>query len=71
MISINKESFNKLLGKENLKVSQFANKLGISRTQVWRVLNFKCNPGTEFIARFKQAYPKEKFEEYFFIDGVA
>ena len=70
MIRINKVAFDKLFDTENISATKFANNLGVSRSQVWRVLNGKCNPGEEFIAKFKAAYPTKLFEEYFFIDNV-
>lgn len=71
MIRINKVAFDKLFDTENLSTVKFANNLGVSRSQVWRILNNKSNPGEEFIAKFKAAYPTKLFEEYFFIDSVA
>ena len=71
MILINKALFDTLLQEEKLSIAKFANYLGISRTQAWRVLNQKCSPGEEFIAKFKRAYPKKMFEDYFFVNSVA
>ncbi|MHC1747483.1 MAG: helix-turn-helix domain-containing protein [Cellulosilyticaceae bacterium] len=67
MITINKNKFNELLEHDNLTHAKFAMRLGVSRTQVWRILNFKSNPGAEFIAKFTKKYPNKKFEEYFFV----
>lgn len=71
MIYINKEKLQKLLEDEGITPSKFAKKIGISRTQIWRILESKSNPGAEFISKFKQAYPRETFEEYFFTESVA
>ena len=71
MININLEKFNELIKNDSLTLSGFAKKLGVSRTQVWRVFNFKSQPGAEFIAKFKKAYPNKDLDEYFFNDSVA
>ena len=71
MLTINLEKFNELMKNEALTVTGFAKKIGVSRTQVWRIFNSKSQPGSEFIAKFKRAYPSKKLDEYFFNSDVA
>ena len=44
----------------------FAKKLGVSRSQLWRIRTGKSAVGAEFLAKFKAAFPKERIEDYFF-----
>lgn len=71
MVKVKKESFQQLLLNEGISMAEFARKLDISRSQLWRILNEKSNPGAEFIAKFKGTYPTKKFEDYFFVESVA
>lgn len=65
------EEILKLIDKENLNMTNFALKLGVSRTQLWRILNSKTAVGAEFLSKFFNTYPNLKFEEYFFVNSVA
>lgn len=44
----------------------FAKKLGISRSQLWRVRTGKSSAGPEFLTKFKSAFPTESIDDYFF-----
>lgn len=66
-IKINTEKFIELMKKHSLNMSTLAEKLNISRAQLWRVLNDKSNPGEQFIAGFKVSFPKEEFEKFFLV----
>jgi DNA-binding Xre family transcriptional regulator len=46
--------------------TEYAEKLGVSRTQLWRVKTGKP-VGQKFIAKFKTLYPEKKIEDYFII----
>lgn len=71
MIKINKQSFEELMREESLSATKFAEKVGISRSQFWRILNERSSVGEGFISKFKRQYPNEPFEKYFFSDSVA
>ena len=49
----------------------FSEKLGISRSQLWRIKTGKSYPGIDFIEKFLRCYPEEPFGEYFFVLNVA
>ncbi|MEM5777674.1 MAG: hypothetical protein QXJ06_04490 [Candidatus Aenigmatarchaeota archaeon] len=66
-IFLNKEEFLKLQKKTNLNFTEIANKIGISRSQLWRILNGHSNPGERFIAGFKMAFAEENFDKFFLI----
>lgn len=68
-IKLNIEKFNKLQGA--LSDSAMAGRLGIGRTQLWRLKTGESCPGQKFIAGFLKAFPDQRFEDYFFIDSVA
>ena len=64
MIKINKSNFEKIQGKLNNK--EFAEKLGIERTTLWRLKN-GAGAGAKVISNFKKAFPKENISEYFLL----
>lgn len=45
---------------------EFAKKIGISRSQLWRIRTRKSAPGAEFFTKFKRAFPTESIDDYFF-----
>ena len=63
-----KEEIYKLMSVHNLSDSEFAEKIGISRMQMWRILNNRSNVGMSVVTGFKKAFPNESFENYFKIE---
>ncbi|MDP4143230.1 MAG: helix-turn-helix transcriptional regulator [Bacillota bacterium] len=66
-LKVNLKNFTELMNKYSLSMADLAKKLGVSRAQLWRVLNDKSNPGEQFIAGFKASFPKENFDNFFSI----
>lgn len=64
LLELNVEKFNKLQG--DMTDIDMAKKLGISRTQIWRIKNKKTSVGQKFIIAFMKEYPEEKIENFFF-----
>ncbi len=64
MIHINVEKFYELQGE--LTDTAFAKKIGISRSQLWRARTGHSSVGSEFLVKFKKAFPQVNIEEYFF-----
>ena len=69
MIQVDIDKLYKLQGEDTDK--NFSKKLGISRSQLWRIKTGKSYPGIDFIEKFLRCYPEEPFEEYFFALVVA
>lgn len=65
---LNVSEFAKLQAKHGLNMSKTASLLGVSRSQLWRILNSQSNPGEQFIAGFKKAFPKENFDKFFLLE---
>lgn len=68
MLSVDIDKLYALQG--NMTDTAFAKKLGISRSQLWRVRNKKSNVGVEFLVKFKECYPEENVDDYFFTRSV-
>jgi hypothetical protein len=49
---------------------EMAEKINISRSQLWRIKKKNSSVGEVFISKFKKAYPNEPFENYFFVESV-
>lgn len=62
LIKVNRQELLALQGV--LNETEFAKKLNVSRSHIWR-LKKGGTAGQEFIAKFKDAYPDLKFEDYF------
>ena len=58
------EKLYKLQGNDSDAV--FAKKLGIGRSQLWRIKTKKNKVGSKFIQGFMKAFPKENIKDYFF-----
>lgn len=69
VLELNINKFNELQG--DMTDIDMACKLGVSRTQLWRIKNKKSSVGEKFIAAFMRQYPNLKVEDYFFTNGVA
>ncbi|QDY32705.1 hypothetical protein [Clostridium sporogenes] len=67
VLELNIDNFIKLKNKNKLNMTEMAKIMCISRTHLWRVLNNQCNPGEQFIAGFKKAFPKESFDNFFLV----
>lgn len=65
VLKLNIDNFMKLQKKNNLNMTEISNLLGVSRSHLWRILNDHCNPGEQFIAGFKKAFPNESFDNFF------
>ncbi|GAA0179067.1 hypothetical protein SH2C18_20120 [Clostridium sediminicola] len=67
-IRLNLSNFTKLQG--DMTEEQMAKKLDISRSHLWRIKK-KCSAvGQGFIMKFKNVYPKESLDDYFFVETV-
>lgn len=68
MIRMNVSAFLELQG--DISDAEFARRLGISRTQLWRIRREKSAVGGDFIEKFMIAYPEMSLNKYFFTDAV-
>lgn len=66
-LKVNADNFSELMNKHSINMIDLAKKIGVSRAQLWRVLNDKSNPGEQFIAGFKASFPKENFDKFFLV----
>lgn len=64
MLCVNIDRMYRLQG--GMSDTAFAKKLGVSRSQLWRVRTRKSSVGAEFLAKFMNAFPEERIDEYFF-----
>lgn len=67
-IRLNLSNFLKLQG--DMTEVEMAKKLNVSRSQLWRIKKKSSAVGQEFIVKFKNSYPNEPFEDYFFVESV-
>ena len=70
MVKINREAFERLQAQYDMNDTELAHKMGINRTQVWRVKAGKNDPGTDFVAGALRAFPGVKFDELFILPDV-
>jgi len=66
LILVNKENLEKLQGEMN--ESDFASKIGVNRSHLWRIKN-GAPVGGDFIERVKTAFPNAAFEECFVVES--
>lgn len=64
MIRMNVKAFNDLQG--DISDAAFARKLGVSRTQLWRIRMEKSAVGGDFIEKFMICFPDKLVNDYFF-----
>ena len=64
MIRMNLERTLQLQG--DMTDTAFARKLGVSRSQLWRIRTKRSSVGADFIEKFMAAYPSENIDDYFF-----
>ncbi len=67
-IRLNLSNFLRLQG--DMTEVEMARTLNVSRTQLWRIKKKNSAVGQEFIMKFKNAFPDEPFEDYFFVESV-
>lgn len=68
MIRMNVKAFLKLQG--DISDAAFARKLGVSRSQLWRIRQEKSAVGGDFVEKFMRCYPEKSVNDYFFADAV-
>jgi len=69
MIRINEKAFLELQG--DISDAAFARKMGISRSQLWRIRTEKSAVGGDFIEKFMLCFPEKSVNDYFFVATVA
>lgn len=67
-IRLNMGNFLKLQG--DMTEIEMANKLNVSRSHLWRIKKKNSSVGQEFIMKFKEIYPNEALDDYFFVETV-
>ena len=65
MLCVNIDKLYELQGEMN--ETQMAKKLGISRSQLWRIKTGHSSVGQEFIAKFKKSFPEIRIDDIFFV----
>lgn len=68
MIRMNVKAFLELQG--DISDAAFARKLGVSRSQLWRIRTEKSAVGGDFIEKFMLSYPDKSVNDYFFVSTV-
>lgn len=68
MIRLNEKAFLELQG--NVSDAAFARKLGVSRSQLWRIRRGKSAVGADFIEKFMLTYSEKSVNDYFFVSPV-
>ena len=68
MLCVNIDKLYELQGEMN--ETQMAKKLGISRSQLWRIKTGHSSVGQEFIAKFKKSFPEIRIDDIFFVSDV-
>jgi transcriptional regulator with XRE-family HTH domain len=68
MIRLNLANFLKL--QKDMTEQEMSKKLGVSRSQLWRIKKKSSSVGQKFISNFKMVYPQESLDEYFFTEEV-
>ncbi|HCW73911.1 MAG TPA: hypothetical protein DHM90_09075 [Clostridiaceae bacterium] len=61
---VRKDEFLKSMNVYNLNFSEAAEKMQISRSYLWEVLEGKKQPGNKFIWGLKQIFPDEQIEKF-------
>lgn len=69
-ILLKRNVFEEYQFKEGWSDSELAKKMGVNKTQVWRVKGGHNNPGRDFIAGALKAFPQASFDELFYLPGV-
>ena len=64
----NTEKMEEIMKKKEVNNTKLADKLGYSRSNVWRILNKGITPGTNFINCLLEFDPGCKYEELFVME---
>lgn len=67
---LNTIEFTNLQKRLGLSFTKLASKIGVSRSHLWRLIKNQCNPGEQFIAGFKAAFPDEDFDKFFLLKAL-
>lgn len=65
MILLKREKLQELQG--DMPATAFADSLGISRSQLWRILSGKTSAGESFIEKFMRRFPDKSVNDYFYV----
>lgn len=65
MILLKREKFHELRG--DMPATAFADSLGISRSQLWRILSGKTSAGERFIEKFMRRFPDKSVNDFFYV----
>lgn len=66
-LALNQENMKLVMNEMGWNEKKMAQAIGVSRTQVYRVLRRQREPGNEFIAGIVHACGQEKMNELFFL----
>lgn len=69
MILLKREKLRELQG--DMPAKAFADSLGISRSQLWRILSGKTSAGEGFIEKFMRRFPDKSVNDYFYVKEEA
>lgn len=74
-IKLRVDVLNQLQKEHNLTNTELAEKMGISRSRLWRAKLPEthpeyCSPGEDFITGALDAFPELSFDDLFFLDEV-
>jgi len=70
MIKLNRTTFEKYQAEKGWDDTELAEKMGINRSQIWRVKEGRNEPGRSFIAGALKAFPEATFDELFILTDV-
>jgi transcriptional regulator with XRE-family HTH domain len=70
-IKVKIDALEKLQRDYSLNDTELAIKIGIDRTQLWRLKTDRSVPGEDFIAKILTAFPDKKFEDLFFLKKMS
>lgn len=69
-MKFNPNNLKRLMKKENINRSQLAERLGVSRATITRLLNSQFQPSTKMLSALKEKFPEISLD-YFFTESVA
>jgi len=69
-ILLRRIAFEEYQKMEGWSDSELAKRMGVNKTQVWRVKEGHNNPGRDFIAGALKVFPEASFDELFYLPGV-
>lgn len=71
MIKLDTETLEAYQSNDGLNDTELALKMGMNRTQIWRVKEGYNEPGKNFIAGVLKVFPDASFDDLFFIPGAS